>query len=318
LGIRDVHEEAEWVEFAEVFIYGMIPVVLGFGWWGMRKTLAPITNLAHSLERVDAENLHQPLPRTHNGDEVDRLTEVFNNLTNRLNASFQQVREFTMHASHELKTPLTVIRAQLDLQLLDPKLNPEQRPQLQNLVDEVQRLAGIVDSLALLAKANAGLITVTRAPVRLDEIVRECYEDALILAEPAHIYVTLNTCEPALVDGDRDRLRQLLLNLTDNAIKYNHPEGAVKIALRQTGKFAEIEISNSGPGIPAQLQDRVFDRFVRGVSGVQGCGLGLAIAKWIVDAHGGTIQLATDDAKMTTARVRLSLSEMDADQMNKN
>jgi signal transduction histidine kinase len=130
--------------------------------------------------------------------------------------------------------------------------------------------------------------------------------------------VTLNTCEPAVVDGNRDRLRQLLLNLTDNAVKYNHAEGTVKIALRQSGKLAEIEISNTGPGIPEGLEHRVFDRFVRGNSAVEGCGLGLAIAKWIVDAHAGSVELTSDAAKVTTARVRFPLSESEPAKMNEN
>ncbi|HMJ88640.1 MAG TPA: HAMP domain-containing sensor histidine kinase [Candidatus Acidoferrum sp.] len=309
LGIPDVHELSEWAEISEVVIYAMIPVVLGFGWWMMRKTLAPITALAQSLEQIDAENLHEPLPRSQNGDEVDRLTEVFNALSTRLHSSFQQIREFTLHASHELKTPLTVMRAQLDMLLLDAKLSPEQRTWAQGQVDEVQRLAGIVDSLTLLAKATAGLVTIQRTPVRFDEIVRECYEDTLILAEPADIYVTLNTCEPVMVSGDRDRLRQLLLNLADNAVKYNQPQGTVRMALRHCGNFAELEITNTGLGIPSAVQERIFERFVRGTKAVEGCGLGLAIAKWIVQAHGGTIELATDASKLTTARVRMPLND---------
>lgn len=317
LGIPDVHDASEWAEYAEVFIYGAIPIVLGMGWWIMRKTLMPITALAQSLERIDVENLKNPLPRSYNGDEVDRLTEVFNALSMRLHNSFEQIREFTLHASHELKTPLTVMRAQLDLLLLDPKLAPEHRQWAQGQVDEVQRLAGIVDSLTLLAKANAGLVTIRRDPVRFDEIVHECYEDALILAESSQVYVTLNTCEAVTVDGDRDRLRQLLLNLTDNAIKYNHAGGTVRITLRHVANMAELEITNTGPGIPPAVQDRIFDRFVRGTKTVEGCGIGLAIAKWIVQSHGGTIEIATGAEQLTTARVRLPVAAARAEHEQK-
>jgi signal transduction histidine kinase len=304
--------ELWWVEYAEVFFYGMIPLVLGVGWWVMRRTLAPIDTLASSVERIHAHNLHEPLPRTGSNDEVDRLTEVFNKMTARLGESFQQIREFTLHASHELKTPLTVMRAELDTLLRDEdKLAPAQREWARAQLDEVQRLAHIVDSLTLLTKADAGLVALERQPVPLPELVKECFEDAQILGEARKVTVKLDACEPVEVLGDRHRLRQLLLNLADNAVKYNQPEGSVTLSLRRAGDFAEISVANTGPGIPPELAGRVFERFVRGPEAssqaADGCGLGLTICQWIVQAHGGTIQIATDAARLTTALVRLPL-----------
>lgn len=311
-GIAELPENG-WVEFAEVFFYGMIPVVLGFGWWLMRKSLAPIDALARGVERFDAQNLRERLPRSFRDDEVDRLAETFNQMAARLEQSFSRISEFTLHASHELKTPLTIMRAQLGTLLADPAaLSAANREALHGLLDEVQRLAKIVDSLTLLTKADSGLLTLERRPVPLDQLVREGLEDAEVLAQPHGIKVVSGEIAAATISGDRHRLRQLLLNLTDNAIKYNRPGGSITLALRRQENFAELEITNTGAGIPAELQPRIFERFVRGAEArtkaVEGCGLGLTIVHWIVQAHGGTIQIASTPGESTTVTVRLPLS----------
>ena len=137
LGIPEA-PETWWIELVEVFFYGMIPVILTVGWWSVRKTLNPIDELTRGVERIHADNLDEPLPRANTGDEVDRLTKVFNEMAGRLNQSFQQVREFTLHASHELKTPLTVMRAQLELELSEDKsLTSTQRAWMESQLDEV-------------------------------------------------------------------------------------------------------------------------------------------------------------------------------------
>ena len=297
----------------DVVVFSLVPWVVLMGWWVTRRSLLPISNLARMVERIEAENLHEPLPRSGNGDEVDRLTQAFNTTTARLDQSFQQVREFTLHASHELKTPLTVMRVELETALQQPEgLAPPQRECLHNLLDEVQRLSNIVDALTLLTKVDAGQVTLGRQPVGLADLVRESFEDALILAEPEGIGVTLTECADIEVLGDRHRLRQLLLNLTDNAIKYNRPGGTVTLALRKADQAAEIEIVNTGEGIPSALLPRAFDRFVRGddarARAIEGCGLGLTIAQWIAQAHGGIIHISSEPGKTTTARVRLPLA----------
>jgi signal transduction histidine kinase len=302
-----------WVELAEVFFYAMIPVVLGTGWWVMRRTLLPIDEIAGQIEKINADNLRTPLPCTGNNDEVDRLTRAFNAMTARLDESFRQVQDFTLHASHELKTPLTVMRAELETVLKDTEsLPPERAEWIGRQLEEVQRLTKIVEGLTLLAKADAGLVELKLQPVRLGELVREHFEDAQVLAEPHQVKVGLLACEDLTVSGDRHRLRQLLLNLVDNAVKYNRPGGAVIMSLRRVDDKAEVEIINTGKGITPELQARVFDRFARGdnaLSGaVEGSGLGLAIAQWIVHAHHGTIQFTSEPNKQTSVVVRLPLA----------
>ena len=282
---------------------------LGGGWWLMRRALAPITALTRAAERINEHNLGERLPRSGNGDELDRLTEVFNAMTARLHDSFGRIREFTLHASHELKTPLTVMHGELETALQNGSLAPAQRNRLESELDEVQRLTRIVDGLTLLTRADAGQIALARDPVQLDELLREALADAQSLARPANIQVTLAPCDQVTVTGDRHRLRQLLLNLTDNAIKYNHRDGTVTLGLVRAGDSAQITIANTGPGIAPEMVPRLFDPFFRADSShsqaVEGCGLGLTIARWIVTAHGGTIQIRSSPGNVTTAVVSL-------------
>src|SRR5207249_747710 len=155
-------------------------------------------------------------------------------------------------------TPLTIMQGEIETELRDTSTE-RQREFLGNQLNEIQRLAKIVDSLALLAKVDAGQLQLNQEAVDLDELVRDMFADAEILAQPNRIKVQLIACDPVRVRGDRHRLRQLLLNLADNAIKYNHRDGSVGIELRQNGVGAQLKITNSGPGIPAALLPRVFD-----------------------------------------------------------
>ena len=303
--------EADLGDPAEAVVYTLIPLILVAGWWITRQSLAPLGDLAQEVERKGVETLGEPIARTGNGDEVDRLAAAFNAMAARVDASFRQIREFTLHASHELKTPLTVMRAEVEGTLLDDRAgSSSQRETLQSLASEIQRLTTIVDGLTLLTKVDAGLVELERRPTALAELVRDCFEDAQVLAEPHGVIVSLAECEECVVDGSRDRLRQLLLNLVDNAVKYNGVGGRVVLRLRRRDGFAEIEITNTGSGVPDSLMPRVFDRFVRGDEArraVEGCGLGLSIARWVAEAHGGTLTLASD-AGLTTATVRLPLA----------
>jgi signal transduction histidine kinase len=275
----------------------------------MKKSLAPVAGLTLAAEKISAHNLSERLPRTGTGDELDRLTEVFNGMLARLDDSFNRIREFTLHASHELKTPLTILCGEIETALRDEPLSPAERERFVSQHDELRRLARIVDGLTLLAKADAGQVTLKLETLRFDELVREAHDDAEILAEPQGIKVQLEICEEVALSGDRHRLRQLLLNLADNAVKYNQPHGRVTMNLHWINGVAEFTIANTGPGIPAESLPRVFDRFYRGdpahSNQVDGCGLGLSIAKWIVAAHHGTIQVESAPGQLTSVTVRL-------------
>ena len=306
-------DEGDLGEMLRILFWCGVPpflIAVSGGWWLMRRSLSPVTALTRAVEQIHDRNLSERLPRTGNGDELDRLTEVFNAMTMRLDNSFQRIREFALHASHELKTPLTVMHGELETELADENLSAPQRERLTSQLDEVQRLTKIVDGLTLLTRADAGQIVLKSEPLALEEVVRDVFDDAQILARPANLSVRLTACESALIHGDRHRLRQLLLNLADNAIKYNRPGGTVEIALRRLdAATAELTVTNTGAGIPPELLPRVFDRFFRGDPAhsqtTEGSGLGLSIAQWIVSAHKGAIKIESAPNQLTTVTVRL-------------
>jgi signal transduction histidine kinase len=296
-----------------VFRVGLPAIVLGMagGWWLTRRALKPLAELTKAAKGVDERTLCRPLPRSGNGDELDELAGVLNAMQARLNDSFNQIREFTLHASHELKTPLTVMHGELETALRDANLPPPGRDHALSQLDEVRRLSKIVDGLTLLTHADSGHVKLKNEPLRLDELVRDIYADAVILAEPTGVQAQLAVCQECAVLGDAHRLRQLLLNLADNAVKYNEPGGSIVMSLRRAGDAAEFVMANTGSGIAPDLLPRVFDRFFRGDpshgSGVEGCGLGLSIAQWIASAHRGTIHIQSIPAKLTTVTLRLPI-----------
>jgi signal transduction histidine kinase len=321
--LRELHEQRDQTEVPEDSLEDVIQLVcwigipavllsIGGGWLLMRKAFAPLASLTSAAERLNEHNLGDPLPRSRNGDELDRLAEVLNAMTKRLNDAFKRVHEFTLHASHELKTPLTVLCAETETELRDDGLASAQRERAVERLDELGRLTRIVDGLTLLAKADAGLVNLTLSPVALDDLVRDSFADSQILGQSRGISVELKSCDAVTVAGDAHRLRQLLLNLADNAIKYNCDGGKIFMTLQKNGTSAEFSIANTGKGIPDHALPRVFDRFFRAdpahSTDVDGCGLGLSIAQWIASAHKGSIRIESEPDKMTTVRVTLPVS----------
>lgn len=283
------------------------------GWWITQRLLKPLENVANAAERMSEKTLSERLPAEKQDTEIARLVEVFNAMLARLEASFSRVREFTLHASHELKTPLAILRCSMEDSLRGgANLDPEQRTQIASQLDEIERLARMVDDLGTLTKADAGQLTLAVQPLDFAELVNELADDAEQLARPKSIHVTLKSCGKASVTGDRHRLRQVLLILADNAIKYNHPGGTVAMTLSQGNGQVRFIITNTGTGLATDLNTRVFDRFYRGqehTGQIEGSGLGLSIAQWIVSAHSGHLQFHSAPDQLTTVTVTLPLLE---------
>lgn len=289
---RGLAQESPGEKIADLLLFYGLPTVIVLvlgGSWLMHRALRPVETLTAAAERVHAGNLTERIPRSGRGDELDRLAEVFNAMLARVEAGIASVRDFTLHASHELKTPLTILSAETELALGDPATPAGQRERLASQFEEIRRLAALVDALSLLAKADAGLPVIAREPLRFDEMLRLAVEDARLLAAKNGITIELTRCDAAPLDGDRARLRQVLLNLFDNAVKHNHPGGWVHVELSAEPENCTLSIENTGAPIPSDLLPRIFDRFVRGSVTVDGTGLGLSITKTIVEAHGGTI-----------------------------
>lgn len=315
--LRD-HEVSSEKRSKEIVIFTVglaLPLTLlglGGGFYLTRSTLNELRRLTEAATQTKAENLGVILKRTNNKDEFDRLTGVFNEMRQRLNNSFQQVLEFTLSASHELKTPLTLMRAEVETALKRlPAGENSQRAWMEDLVDEMDRLARIVDRLTFLSKADAGLVQIKRLPIELAPLVIDATEDAQLLGSTSQISVTLSKCQPCRVLGDTGRLRQLMLNLIDNAVKHNSPNGEIDLSLQAEGDTAVIKVRNTGPGLTPEEQPRVFDRFFRGQPSVdhivEGSGLGLVIVRWIVEAHEGTVKFESEPNQWTLLTVRLPI-----------
>lgn len=291
-------EEPEplWWQFGEVVLRSSIPlaVLSAGGWWLTRRALRPLQTLTDAASRIHAGNLDERVPVTGTGDELDKLTRVINDMTGRLATSFDHIRTFTLHANHELKTPLSILRADLGELVDEPDRSEADRQRFLSYIDEIERLTRIVNGLTLLTRADAQQIELERKPLDLDALVREAAENTTVLAEPRGVNVATGTIVPARVCGDRHRLRQLLLILCDNAVKYNRPDGEATFALTTLDNIAQVIVRNTGPGIPPEEQPHVFERFYRGSSApsndIEGCGLGLSIATWIAAAHDGSLK----------------------------
>lgn len=260
------------------------------------NVFAPMQRLASDLEAItDGRSLHRRLPVDERGDEVARLTVTLNAMIGRLENYFGALRRFTADASHELKTPLAVLRADVERAMHANTTAAERLVALEEALHETTRMADLVDQLLTLARADEGRFDLHREPVALAPLVRDVFETAVILGEAAGLRVAMPACDDATVMGDRTRLRQLFLNLVTNAIKYTPRGGEVEVALRRAGDVATLAVRDSGIGIAAADLPYIFDRFwradrVRSRSGERGgFGLGLAISQWIAQAHGGTL-----------------------------
>jgi signal transduction histidine kinase len=292
-------------------------VVTGFGgWWIARTALAPVSDVAEAAEQITAQRLDARLDEPPVDDEIGRLTRVLNEMFTRLNESFRQTERFSADASHELKTPLTVLRSSIEDLLESPTLEEDDRRTVASLLEQTRRLSAITESLLLLSRADTGRLQLDLTLVDVCEIVRACAEDAEILAEKQGISITRNLPGSIMAGVDAGRLNQILWNLLDNAIKYNESNGRVEIRAGTdlVQKLVWIEIGNSGPGVPAVLVPQLFERFFRsdprGVT--EGHGLGLSLSRELARAHGGDVTLVSSREGWTAFRVTLRLVKLRA------
>jgi len=288
-------------------------VLVAFGgWWIAGRALAPVAEVTAAAKAITAERLDQRLPIPAADDEIGRLTAVLNAMIDRLEASFHQARRFSADASHELRTPLTILRGEIESALREPALAPAQERLLLDLLEEVEGLSRITDGLLLLSRADAGRLQVEKEPVDLSRLLGELLEDVEILAGAEEVQVETRIEGGVTVQGYEPFLRQLVLNLLDNALKYNRPSGRVRIGLDATDCEARLVVGNTGPGVESDQAEHLFERFYRGAraqsSRRRGHGLGLSICREIARAHGGEITLAKAEPDWTEFCVALPVA----------
>lgn len=284
------------------------------GWFLARKALTPVVAMADQARRIGAENLGVRLTVTNPRDELGQLAATFNELLARLNAAFDQQRQFMADASHELRTPLSVLHTTAEVMLEQPqRAEREYRDALALMDAQTRRLTRIVEEMFTLARADAGRRPLELAEFYLDELLTETVQAAAVLGARKGVKVALLPVTETPFRGDERLLRQMLLNLLDNAIKHTPTAGAVQISLTSHSQEFELTVTDTGAGIPVEAQPHIFERFYRvdkARSRVEqgagsGAGLGLSIARWIAEAHAGSLELQRSGSQGSVFVVRL-------------
>jgi heavy metal sensor kinase len=293
----------------------VIAVAAAGGYWIMRRALRPLDEIASGAERITSRNLNERLPAVHSGDEIERLSLALNRMIARLDESFQHVRRFTADASHELRTPLTALRGELEAMAGRSRFDEEERDTVGSALEETERLSRIVESLLAISRLDAGEARMERVRFDLAELAVTTVEQMRLLAEDRHVALSCATDAGVMVEGDRARIKQVIVNLVDNAIKYTQKGGAVRIAVTAENGQAVMRVEDDGAGIPAEALPHLFERFYRVDKArsrqMGGVGLGLAIVKSIVTAHGGQVAVESAEGRGSGFRVELPLAGAD-------
>src|SRR6266702_7306073 len=315
--LRVAHnEQAMWRdlrEFTTVLLIGLPLGLLlaGFGGYALaRKALAPIDEMTRETQKISAEDLGARLSIQNREDEMGRLGAVLNAMLGRLQGAFEQLRRFTADDSHELRTPLTAIRSVGEVALQEPKGPAEYRDVIGSMLEEVDRLTRLVESLLVLSRADAGHLHLQRADISFLALAQEASALVEVLAEEKRQHIAVEGDTRPLVSVDRLILRQAIVNLVDNAIKYSPADSRILVYVCASDNgHATLEVTDQGPGVPPEHSSHIFDRFYRMDAARSrvwgGAGLGLSIARWAVEAHGGEIGVRSAGAQGSTFWIRL-------------
>jgi len=319
--LQSVEAERLLVEDIRRTLFWLIPVMLliasAGGYFLARKSLAPVVAMTEKAARMGAQNLQERLPVLNPRDELGYLASTFNDLVERLTRSIEQQRRFMADASHELRSPVSIIRGEAEVALSQARTTDEYRGSLAISLDEARRLSQIVDDLFTLARADAGQYPLRPRDFYLEEVAVECVRAARSMAAARGITLSYEPDDEMPIHGDEALVRRLAMNLLDNAIKYTPEGGKINVACRRAGSEYSLTVCDSGPGIPPEAQEKIFERFFRldpartqnrralgtaetPAPATTGAGLGLAIARWIAEAHHGRLVLLRSDASGST------------------
>src|SRR5216683_2685908 len=319
--LQSVEAERLLVEDIRKALFLVIPIALLIasvgGYFLARKSLAPVVAMSEKAARMGAQNLHERLPVLNPRDELGYLASTFNDLLERLTRSLEQQRRFMADASHELRSPVSIIRGEAEVALSQTRAPEEYRGSLAIALDEARRLSQIVDDLFTLARADAGQYPLRPRDFYLEELAVECVRAVRSMAAARGITLRYEPDGEMPIHGDEALVQRLMMNLLDNAIKYTPEGGKINVACQRAGSEYSLTVRDSGPGIPAEAQEKIFERFFRldpartqdrralataetAAPATTGAGLGLAIARWVAEAHHGRLVLMQSDASGST------------------
>ncbi len=289
----------------------------GGGYWMSRRALTPVDDIIDAALSFESSDLKRGLTVPQTGDELQRLTETLNGMMQRIDAAFRRINQFTADASHELRTPVTIMRTTAELSLRKPRTNLEYRQALDQILTELERTSELIDDLMVLTRSDTGEKTLDAEPVELTGSASTACEEGRVLADAKEIHLLLDVpSEPVLVWGDAQALRRLFLILIDNAVKFTPLGGEVRVSVSVNGGEAVARVADTGPGIAPEDLPRVFERFYRADKArsrrQEGVGLGLSIAQWIVQEHGGSIHASSDLGEGAEFRFALPLYQRPA------
>lgn len=296
-----------------VIILIWIPVAVAAagvaGWFLSRRSLRPIDSMIREARQITAAYLQGRLPRTQTGDEIDRLAATLNEMMDRIASSTQAVREFSIDVSHELKTPLAIIRGEIDLALRKSRSAEDLTQTLKIIEEEVNGLIRLVDDLMLLVRSDSHQLRFEKKKISLKDILENVVLRLQDRARSKQLELSLKASQDLEVEGDELYLKRLFSNLVDNGIKFTPAGGWVRLSLVREGSSAVVQVSDNGMGIETDIQEKVFSRFYRSdrARAHEGSGLGLNIAKAICDAHGGKLRISSYPQSGTSVSVILPL-----------
>jgi len=296
---------------AGLFPFGLI--LAGAGGWALaHRALMPVGKMTEAARRISSEKLDERLDETGTGDELDNLAKTLNQMLTRLDDAFRQVRQFSADVSHELQTPLTIIKGELEVALRSTRTPEEYQETVKSALEEIDRIARLVEGLLLLARSEAGVLRMDRQEVDLGQVLLKVHRQLKPLADARGIKLNLDSADHLSIRGDAERIHRMVSNIVDNAIKYTGAGGTVTLASRNDGKTASIAVSDTGSGIPGEEIERIFQPFYRAPEArslaEKGTGLGLSIARSIAAAHHGTIRVESSPGRGSTFTILIPCS----------
>jgi heavy metal sensor kinase len=280
----------------------------------MRRSLAPVDEITRRAEGITSSNLSERVPVIRTGDELERLSTALNRMIERLDEAFQHINRFSADASHELRTPLTILQLELEGIAQNQRRDAALGDQVGSALEETHRMSRIVESLLAISRLDAGEVKMDKTRLDLGALAASTADEMRLLAEEKSIRIRTHMAISVHVQGDRTRLQQVIVNLIDNAIKYTQEGGVIDVSVSREGNAAVFEVSDNGPGIPADALPHVFERFYRADKARSrangGAGLGLSIVKAICAAHNADVKVSSGEGRGSCFHVELPILDM--------